>query len=94
MVTLSFALLVFVGAFLYLAWEGDTRPMVSVADKFKPLDGWVFKRESIVPPKNICMSDVPCPSMIRRYKLTSRISKDDFIKFVRQGGFSSEDVVG
>lgn len=91
-VTLSFVLLAFVGAFLYLAWEGDTRPMVSIADKFKPLDGWVFKKESIMPPKNICMSDVPCPSMWRTYSLESRISQEDFVKFAKQGGFEDSEI--
>lgn len=82
----------FAGAFAYLAWEGDTRPMVAVADKFKPLEGWAFKEESIVPPKNICMSDVPCPSMWRVYSLKSRISQEDFVKFVKQGGFEDSEI--
>lgn len=54
-------------------WQGSTKPILAVADKFRPDQSWIMKKETIRPPKIVCESvDIVCPEVTRYWE-----SKDD-----------------
>lgn len=47
--------------FVYF-WEGSTKPILAVADKFQPGSAWILEQETIRAPRIVCESiDVECP---------------------------------
>ncbi len=95
---LAVVLAVILTPFLILAtivlWQGDTKPMVAVADQLQPLDGWVLESENITAPRAICLGDNQCPSMYRRYRVPKVLSEAEFFAFVSKIGFSKMNISG
>ncbi len=61
-VLLGFVIAFFIFAVVY---QGDTKPILSVADQFKPDKSWKLTEERVEPPRIICAGDIACPSVAR-----------------------------
>lgn len=78
-----------VTAFSFL-YEGSTRPILSVADKFTPDSSWNVLDTKTVPPRIACVDGVRCPSVHRVWGTGSPVSKDYLKKFILDSGISME----
>lgn len=47
--------------------RGDTRPILSVANKFKPAASWQIQADTVTPPLIFCIGGVRCPSVHRSW---------------------------
>lgn len=75
-------LFVLVAAFMII-YQGSTRDIVAVADKFQPGPGWVMESEQIEPPRIICLGDVACPSVTRTWRLDEKLDEENFASLMK-----------
>ena len=66
-----------VGFGFWLAYEGDPKEIVSVADQFKPKPEWQLTQNSVEPPRNSCI-DIVCPSVGRSWILPQKLNRENF----------------
>jgi hypothetical protein len=57
--------------FMFL-YQGSSKEIVAVADKFDPGEGWVLESESVTPPQIICYGGT-CPEVVRKWKLKGSV---------------------
>lgn len=76
-------------AFLIFAvfYGGDTRPILSVADEFKPDSSWKLTEERVEPPRIMCAGDIACPSVFRKWVRKQPISIDELQSIMRATGW-------
>lgn len=70
----AFMIAFFIFAVVY---KGDTKPILSVADQFKPGDSWKLTEERVEPPRIMCAGDVPCPNVLRRWNRDKPLTYDE-----------------
>ncbi len=79
----------FIIAFYIFAvvYRGDTKPILSVADQFKPGDSWKLTEESVEPPRIMCAGDVACPSVLRRWSRDKPLTYDELRSLMEATGW-------
>lgn len=78
--TIGGALLITVIGFTYaLLWTGSTKEIVGVADSFHIPADWKKVSEQVEPPRLVCIGDLVCPSLIRKYQAYATISSKELI---------------
>lgn len=73
--------------FLFL-YEGSTKPILSVADKFQPDPSWELVGESVEPPRFVCLNSVRCPSVSRVWNTGELVGKDEFKQILASSGLN------
>lgn len=87
------AVVLFVGAlFVMNQWTGDTKPIIAMADRFKPASGWTLSGENIQPPRMYCVGNVPCPMLARSWETETPVSKDGFEEFAETANLPVENL--
>lgn len=77
-----------VGYLIIGSIKGDTRPILSVANEYKPDPAWRLRNENVTPPLIFCVGGVRCPSVHRSWKLGTIISKDNFRAVLDRSGWN------
>lgn len=72
-----------IGFGFWLAYEGDPKEIVSVADQFKPGAEWKLTKDDIEPPSNTCI-DVECPSVSRKWESDTILSRQDLETMIHE----------
>lgn len=74
-------------------YQGSTRPILDVANKFNPGVGWKLESERVEPPRIVCLNSVSCPSVHRVWVTENNIEKIDMVSYLKEAGWS-QDVKG
>lgn len=83
LLTLSVFIL-FISLFIAaIQWTGSTREIVSVADRFQPSNVWKLETERVEPPRLICIQDIPCPEVFKRWSTNAAVSAVDLNSTVK-----------
>lgn len=78
-----------IGSTVYwLAWEGDAKPIVAVADEFKAPPDWKIKTNHVEPPRHACI-DIECPSVTRSWKSSRPVETDELSRIVANTRWNS-----
>lgn len=56
---------------------GSSVGITATADQFQPQAGWELANERVEPPRLICLGDVPCPSLQRRWQTSTPVTPAD-----------------
>ena len=80
----AFMIAFFIFAVVY---KGDTKPILSVADQFKPGDSWKLTEERVEPPRIMCAGDIPCPSIVRWWIRDKLLSIEEFRSIMDSTGW-------
>jgi hypothetical protein len=83
LIVLSIATALFIGFMIFaLFYRGSTKPILAVADKFKPDSSWRLTQESIEPPMVLCIGDLPCPNASRTWERDRPATKDELLSYL------------
>lgn len=67
-------------------YQGSTRSILKVADKFQPDESWIMITERVEPPQIICLNSVPCPSLHRAWETVDPLAREDLQHFAASSG--------
>lgn len=73
-------------AFL-LFWHGNTKEILSVADKFRPSSSWKLESELVRPPAFTCLNGGTCPEVSRSWEIKDSLTKQQFTSLIRSSGW-------
>lgn len=83
LIVLSIAAALFIGFMIFaLFYRGSTKPILAVADKFKPDSSWRLTQESIEPPMLLCIGDLPCPNASRTWERDTPATRDELLSYL------------
>lgn len=75
-----------VGLGFWLAYEGDPKEIISVADQFKPGVEWKLTNNHVEPPQNSCI-DIECPSVSKTWESSTIITMNSLDQLIQQAGW-------
>ncbi|MCL2869748.1 hypothetical protein FWF48_02995 [Candidatus Saccharibacteria bacterium] len=89
-------LVIIVGLFVFF-WlatsiPGDTKPILTEADKLKVEPSWKLESERVVPPYLVNFGDVASPSVTRTWKLPGEMSEEEFKQLIRNSGWDESAI--
>ena len=77
------------GFFYWATWEGSTKEIVAVADKFQPESSWRQVTNQVVPPRTTCL-EANCPSVHRVWEMKEIPTKQELEKLLINAGWEFE----
>ena len=85
-----FSLSIVIGLLLWLSYTGSSKEIEAVANQFKPDASWELISERITPPMTFCLDSVECPSIARRWKTETLLTRSEFVETLHRAGWNFE----
>lgn len=83
LIAVSIAAALFIGFMIFaLFYRGSTKPILSVADEFKPDSSWRLAQEQVEPPRLLCIGSMSCPGVSRTWERDTPMTKDELLSYL------------
>ena len=83
LIAVSIAAALFIGFMIFaLFYRGSTKPILSVADEFKPDSSWRLAQEQVEPPRLLCIGSMSCPGVSRTWERDTPMTKNELMSYL------------
>ncbi len=66
---------------------GSSEEVLAIGDKLAVGSDWTLEAQTVEPDRVLCLGDNPCPSLNRRYRLPTPLTRAEFTDLVARSGW-------